>query len=221
SRSFGSCVSARKIRWSPALRRSSMTSRIRGMAASQRGEARFPNLQNPLRTSTTIVTFGTLGHQLEARVRPVAPPRLGAGPALDHYDVRRVVINPLEKGAADTVGIDRYPLGLEALDLVDVETTAGDDLDVLESLAVERATNQVAELGVDPTRVEVAHQFLDADIDHRLRGVEPNTPEPILEPARDLERGAHAIVLPVDENHQVGRRVHVLGVFLRRQDAVP
>jgi len=36
------------------------------------------------------------------------------------------------------------PLPLEALDLGDVEAAAGDDLDVLEALAVEGLSNQVA-----------------------------------------------------------------------------
>src|SRR5438132_14294445 len=173
--------------WSPAPRRSSIASRIFGMAASQRGEARFPCLQKPLSTSTTMVTFGTSGHRLEPRVRTVPPSGFGIGPALDHDDVGGEVIGALEEGAADPVGVDGNPLPLEALDLGDVEAAAGDDLDILESLAVEGLPNQVAELRVDTARVEVTHQVLDADVDHRLRGVEAHAPEPVLERPRDLE----------------------------------
>src|SRR6266566_859983 len=139
---------------------------------------------------STLFPYTTLfrsGHRLEPRVGAVAPPGFGTRPALDHHDVRREVIRPLEKGAADAVGIDRNPLALEALDLGDVEAAAGDDLDVLEALAVEGLSNQVAELRIDAARVEVTHQFLDADVDHRLRGVEPHTPQPVLERPRDLE----------------------------------
>src|ERR1700687_5134717 len=137
-----------------------MAWRIFGMAASQRGEARFPCLQKPLSTSTTMVTLGmvrspapTAGSGGDdgppwrgARVRAVTPPRLGAGPALDHHDVGREVIGPLEKGAADPIRVDRDLLALEALDLVDIEAAAGNDLDVLEALPVESAADQVAEL---------------------------------------------------------------------------
>src|SRR6202035_1648375 len=122
-----------------------------------------------------------------------------------------------EKGAPDAVGIDRYSLAFEAFDLVDVEAAAGDDLDLLEALAIEGLPDQVAELRVDTARIEVTHQFLEADVDHRLRGVEANTPEPILERPRHFERGPDAIILPVDENHQVRRRLHVLGIFPRSQ----
>src|SRR5438128_5262930 len=187
SRSSGSWVSARKISWSPACRQASITSRMRGIAASQRGEARFPCLQNPLSTSTTIVTLRRLGHHLEPGVRPVAAADLGAGPALDHDHVGGVVVGPLEEGASHAIGIHRNPLTLEALDFLDIEAAAGDDLHVLEALAVESPANQVAELRVDSTGVEVTHQFLDADVDHGLRGVEADAPQPILERPGHLE----------------------------------
>ncbi len=83
------------------------------------------------------------------------------------------------KGKVYIVGAgpgDAGLLALKALDLVDVEAAAGHDLHVLEALAIEGAPDQLTELRVDPSGVEVTHQLLDADVDHRLGGVQAHAP---------------------------------------------
>src|SRR5439155_16969239 len=138
----------------------------------------------------------------------------------NHDHIRGEVVDPLKEGAAHAVGVDRYLLALEPLNLLDVEAAAGDDLHVFEPFPVQGAPYQGAELGVDPARVKVAHQLLDADVDHGLRRVQADSPEPVAQRARHLERGANAVVLPVDEDYKVDAGVDVFRVFLGRQDGV-
>ena len=91
---------------------------------------------------------------------------------------------------------------------------------MLEAFAIERAPDQVAELRIDAARIEVAHQRLQAHVDHRLRGIEAHTPEPVLERACHLERGPDAVILEVDQDHDVDVGIDMLGIFLCRDHAI-
>jgi len=140
---------------------------------------------------------------------------------IDAYEEMRYfhVINTRHKGVPTDV-VDRHLLALEPLDLLDVEAAAGHDLHVLEPFPVEGAAYQGAELRVDTARVKVAHQLLDADVDHRFRGVEADSPEPVTQGSRQRQRRPNAIVVPVDEDNEVHAGIHELCILLGGQDGV-
>src|SRR5689334_2061403 len=96
------------------------------------GMANTPTHHAP---STTYL----LDHLLQPRIRLVLPPHLGARLPLVHHHVGGEVEAPLEKRAADAVGIDRHAEPLELADLLDREAAGDHDLHVAEPLGIQGA----------------------------------------------------------------------------------
>src|SRR5438105_11682354 len=95
--------------------------------------------------STCVSTSHRMGpltiasrNELEPRVRTIAPSRLRGGTPVREDDVTREVIGAANQRRADAVRVDRNAAPLELPDLLDVEATRRDDLDALETIAVER-----------------------------------------------------------------------------------
>ena len=73
---------------------------------------------------------------------------------------------------------------------------------------------------VDAARVEVAHLVPERAVDELAGRVEPHAPEPRAERAGDLERGAHGVVLEVDQHDDVEVVRRPLGELRRSEHGV-
>src|SRR3954451_3766288 len=146
---------------------------------------------------------GRLADRLEPRVGPVLTPDLRARAAVDQHDVGGEVVGAADQRRADPVGVDRHLRRLEGADPLGVEAAGGDDRDVAEAVAVELLADEVDELGVHPVRGARAVPALEREVGEPVRGVQPHAPQARAERLGDLERGAHGVVLEVDEHRDV------------------
>src|SRR5690606_18315674 len=126
-------------------------------------------------------------------------------------DVGREVVLILEEGRTDAVGVYRHAQLLEATDLFRVEAAGHHDLDVLEAGVVQGGADVPHELRVHAPRIEAAHLRDDRAIDHGLGRVDPHAVQARPERTRDGQGRTHAVVVEVDEAHDLHRFRHRLG----------
>src|SRR4051794_6054577 len=97
------------------------------------------------------------GNRLEAWVGGGLAADLRVRLAVDEDDVGGEVVRPADQRRADAVRVDRHALRLELADALRVESSRGDDLDLLVAGVVERPADLADEHLVDAGRGVVAH----------------------------------------------------------------
>src|SRR5205814_1105408 len=101
-------------------------------------------------------------------------------------DVAGEVVRTADQRRTDAVGVDRHPVFLELMDLLEREAARDDDADAVEAVVVQRAAHLPHEPRVDAGRAEVAHLTPERTVDERFGGVEAHAPETRAESVRNL-----------------------------------
>src|SRR5437764_8164407 len=196
------------------------SSRITGQGLSPQGTVRSSVLGSVRLVGQSPFGDSPSFDELQARIRPIAAPRLRRGPAVGEDDIGREIVGAADQRRADPVGVDTNAAGLELANLLDGEPARHDDLDVLEPVVVERVADLAHQALVDAGRLEVAELVPERAVDERLRRVEPHAPEPWPESAGDLECSLHGVVLEVDEYGHVEILGRPLGELRGREHGV-
>ena len=138
----------------------------------------------------------------QAVIFPVPATHLGHRLIVDLHDIcGEIEISPHE-GRTDAIGIDWNPFVFESQDLVNIESTRGNDADLTKAFVVESHADVADKLRSHSGLLLAIGIVGQRNIYQLFRGIQSHGPELVAECPCHLERSPHTIVFKIDQRHQ-------------------